>query len=136
MSKKINETHHEYEGVGSCPQDLSQEIAKFAIANAAKDPNKLHAAIVLTAHDDIDEDGDEALNIAAVIGGSPSGTTELLIEAMKTICETHPKAAIRIHEELLKFMRNKVIEELAGDKDKVLEVLEAAIRMAKKTTEK
>lgn len=136
MSTKNNENYREYDGVGSCPQELSQEIAKFAIANAAKDASKLNAAFMLTAHDTIDEDGDEALEIAALIGGSPSTMVDLLIEVMETVCETRPKAAIRIHEALLKFMRKKVAEELADNKDSVIEALESLVRALAKNTEK
>lgn len=138
---KNNETHREYEGAGSCPQDLSEEIAKFAIANASKDPSKLNAAIVLTAHGFIDEDGDEALNFATLIGGSPSSMVDLLIDTMKTVCEKYPPASVRIHDALLKFMRKKVAEERALNRNKstkedVASALESLVRSLAKGAEK
>lgn len=111
MTTKNNEIHHEYDGVGSCPQDLSQEIAKFAIHNGSKDPNKLKAAILFTAHDSIDEDGDECLNISALVGGSPTIMVDLLIDAMETVCEnSHPAAVVRIYKALIQFAQKKVAE--------------------------
>lgn len=92
----------------SDPLELSAELTKFALENAPKDPSTLEAAVYVTAHNFVDEDGDDALNFAAVVGGNPNRVADLIIEVINTLVETRPLLAIKFHQALVKNIRNKV----------------------------
>lgn len=91
----------------SDPRELSAELAKFAITNASKDASTLEAAVYVTAHNFVDEDGDDALNFAAVIGGNPIHVTDLIIDVMNSLIDERPLLAIKFHKALVANIRDK-----------------------------
>lgn len=124
----------------SDPRELSAEITKFAITNASKDPSTLEAAVCITAHNFVDEDGDDALNFVAVVGGNPNHIADLLIEAMNTLVDGRPLLAIKFHEALTAHIRDKAkaIKTRAENKgiDEALENVLSAMKSLRDSVKK
>lgn len=124
----------------SDPHQLSAELTKFAITNASKDPSALEAAVYVTAHNFVDEDGDDALNFAAVVGGNPNHVADLIIDVIKTLVDERPLLAIKFHEALVTHIRDKAkaaknraeTEDIDGALENVLDALKNLRDLVKK----